>query len=83
MGTFKGAGHQHYSKFDAKMVGQPLSTIVNGGSTAPQYSWGAPRLSAVIGIDDARSNATDNTHMDAAFGALWLEAFLEELLACE
>ncbi len=70
---------RYYSKHGARMLGQPLSTIVNGSSTAPELSWGVPKLSAVNGVDDARQAATDNSHMDAVFGALWLEAFFEIL----
>lgn len=70
---------RYYSKLGAKMLGQPLSTIVNGCNTAPEYSWGVPKLSAVNGVDNARQAATDNSHMDAAYGALWLEAFFDTL----
>jgi hypothetical protein len=70
-----------FNKLDAKMIGQPLSTIVNGFNTAPEYSWGVPKLSAVNSIDHAQGESTDNTHMDAAFGKLWLEEFFENNLS--
>lgn len=70
---------KHYHKFGAEMIGQPLSTIVNGRNTAPEYSWGVPKLSAVNGLDNDTGSPEDNTHMDAAFGSLWLEDFFTKL----
>lgn len=70
---------RHYAKHGAEMIGQPDETIVNGRSTAPKFSWGVPKLSGVLTQGGERSAASDNTHMDGAFGQLWLEAFLPKL----
>jgi hypothetical protein len=70
----------HYDKFKARLVGQPLDTIVNGNSTDPVYSWGTPRYLSVNKISHDMTPDTDNTHMNAAFGALWLESFFAQYL---
>lgn len=72
--------HRHYINFGAEFVGQPTETMVNGRATAPEYSWGVKKLSAAVGIDDAVSDLNDNTHMNATFGALWLQKFFTTTL---
>ena len=71
----------HYSKYSAEMVAQPLTTIVNGRNTAPEYSGGVAKLSSVLGGSDENSNSTDNTHMDGAFGEAWLTHFFTTRLS--
>lgn len=71
----------HYSRYNAEMLVQPLETIVNGRNSAPEYSWGTPKLSSVLDGGNEKTGPTDNTHMDGAFGGIWLTEFFANKLA--
>ncbi|WP_141441383.1 hypothetical protein [Vreelandella titanicae] len=68
-----------YSKINAKMLQQPLDTIVNGRFTHPNLSTGSKRLSIGDKRDDEHHPENDHGHMNDEFGAKWLSSFLEEI----
>ena len=63
----------------AKLIGQPDATLLDGGATKAEFSKGSERL-AVGKPDDNRPHiVTEVNHMNAAYGALWLRAFLSRV----
>ena len=66
-----------FSEYNASVIEQPLSTIVSGSKTARNYSVGSTRLD----LGDETSNqlhpAQENKHMNAQFGACYLDMFLK------
>lgn len=67
---------ERYLLMGAEMIPQPLETIVDGCKTEPQFSIGSRRLSVGSFIDDELHPESDKSHMNEAFGELWLRQFL-------
>jgi len=64
-----------YSNVDinTKFLAQPIDTVVNGFKTDPFYSIASKRLAVGDDLDDEDHPLTDRSHMNDAFGALWLK----------
>ena len=62
---------------DAILLPQPMQTIVNGDATDLRFSIGSTRLAVGDSFDDKRHPGEENRHMNAEYGALWLEQFLK------
>lgn len=67
---------ERYLSFDAELIAQPVETIVDGCRTEPQFSVGSRRLSVGSFIDDELHPDSDKSHMNEAFGELWLRQLL-------
>jgi hypothetical protein len=63
----------------ARMIGQPLDTIVNGNRTHIKYARGSKRLAIGDHVDDELHPERDIFHMNDEFGELWLRAFFAQL----
>lgn len=62
---------------DAILLPQPMQTIVNGDATDLRFTTGSTRLAVGDSFDDKRHPGEENRHMNAEYGALWLEQFLK------
>lgn len=65
-----------YRPLNSEMIQQPLSTIVNGMNTHPEFSKGSKRLAIGDGFDNELHPIDDNVHMNDKFGELWLTQFM-------
>ena len=65
-----------YRRFSARLVPQPEITIANGRNTAMAFSTGSRALSVGGEMDDIEHPATELSHMNATFGAVWMACFL-------
>jgi len=63
----------------AKLIGQPGATLLDGGATRAEFSKGSERLAVGKPDDNSPHIATEVNHMNAAYGALWLRAFLSRV----
>jgi hypothetical protein len=67
-----------YTKLGAQMVPQPVETTTSGSCTLKRFTNDARRLAVGDESDNERQPAHDvYRHMNADFGALWLENFLD------
>lgn len=67
-----------YRPLNAELVRQPLSTIVNGNNTHPDFSKGSKALAIGDSGDNVYHPESDNDHMNDKFGEIWLKGFLNE-----
>ena len=67
-----------YRPLRAELVRQPLSTIVNGNNTHPDFSKGSKALAVGDSGDNVYHPESDNDHMNDKFGQIWLREFLRE-----
>lgn len=67
-----------YRPLKAELVRQPLSTIVDGNSTHPDFSKGSRALAIGDSGDNVYHPESDNDHMNDKFGEIWLREFLNE-----
>jgi hypothetical protein len=68
-----------YGPLGAEMLMQPPSTMVNGKNTDPSFSKDSQRLAIGTSNNDAAHPEGEDRHMNAAFGEIWLGAFIERL----
>ena len=68
-----------YAHLNALVIPQPKKTIVHGDSTDILYAQGSKRLAIGDDNDDALHPTIDVTHMNDAFGALWLKSFFKKI----
>jgi len=68
-----------YGPMDARMITQPLETIVNGCQTDVIYTKGSKRLDVGDQFDGQEHGEDDLFHMNGRFGELWLRNFFGEL----
>lgn len=68
-----------FSKYEVRMVAQPLETIVNGVNTDIKYSVGSRRLAVGDDLDDELHVSHDVMHMNSQYGRLWLERFFSAI----
>ncbi len=68
-----------YNPANSEMIPQPYETIVNGHFTDQVYTKRSKRLSVGNRLDDRTHPEDDRTHMNEAFGRLWLNAFFERI----
>ena len=66
-----------FRSLNAELVRQPLSTIVNGSNTHPDFSKGSKALAIGDSGDDVFHPESDSDHMNDQFGQIWLRDFLE------
>ncbi|WP_137154049.1 hypothetical protein [Rhizobium sp. FKL33] len=64
-----------FAPLDAKLVLQPLETIVNGESTERRFKQNSTSLAIGDSWDNHNHRDTDRRHMNAEFGKLWLNQF--------
>ncbi len=70
-----------YRPLNAELICQPLETIVNGNRTKGEFSRGSKKIIVRSSdIDNTAHVETDNCHMNAQFGELWLSNFLKQYL---
>lgn len=69
-----------YHPLNAELVTQPLSTIVNGNNTHPDFSKGSKRLAIGDSFDDEYHPDDDTGHMNDKFGAIWLTEFFKKYI---
>jgi len=67
-----------YRPLNAELVRQPLSTIVNGNHTHPDFSKGSKALAVGDSGDNVYHPESDSDHMNDKFGEIWLREFLTE-----
>jgi hypothetical protein len=67
-----------YRPLGAELVRQPLSTIVNGNKTHPDFSKGSKALAVGDSGDNVSHPESDSDHMNDKFGEIWLREFLTE-----
>ena len=65
--------------FGAQLIAQPEASRLRDRFTHPEYGQAAPRLADAAGQRCPVHEAGDYRHMNAAYGALWLRAFLPVL----
>ncbi|MFT4075126.1 MAG: hypothetical protein QM647_06300 [Asticcacaulis sp.] len=70
---------ERYLPMGAAVIPQPHETIVDGCKTEARFSVGSRRLSVGSFIDDELHPESDLSHMNEAFGELWLRQFLTQL----
>lgn len=66
-----------YRPLNSELVRQPLSTIVNGNNTHPDFSKGSKRLAIGDSFDDEYHPESEIDHMNDKFGEIWLMEFLK------
>lgn len=67
-----------FEPMGARMISQPLETIVNGWNTDKKYSQASKRMAVGDQFDDQLHPEDDIGHMNEDFGAAWLKKFLSE-----
>ncbi|MBY5970334.1 hypothetical protein [Halomonas denitrificans] len=70
-----------FKSFRAKLIPQPVATIVNGAFTKPEFSKGSKRLSVGDDRDEQEHPEHNRKHMNDAFGREWLSHFFEQASA--
>lgn len=68
-----------FTSFDCELLRQPSETLVDGRTTATKYLTGAQRLQNATRPDNHPHRTTDRTHMNAIYGKLWLERFIQKI----
>lgn len=68
-----------YHPRNAKLINQPLETIVNGKNTHLNFSKGSKRLEVGSESDVELHPEDDIFHMNDKFGEIWLRHFFENL----
>lgn len=66
-----------YAPLDVTLIAQPQETILQGRATQGRFTKGSEQLAiGDDGTDGRTHGANEIQHMNADYGALWLEAFL-------
>jgi len=68
-----------YSQMNAKILPQPIETIVNRDRTDIRFAGGSKRLAVGDQLDDAAHDSDDVIHMNDEFGKLWLKSLFADL----
>jgi len=72
-----------YQSFNAEVIPQPEETLGANGLTQSSYAKGSKKLAVGSSVDNQLHGDRDNTHMNDAFGRLWLEALFNRLNTIE
>jgi len=67
------------AKFKTELIPQPGETLIDGKSTAQKFCSQSVRLSVGVPRDSHVHSDVELAHMNAAFGAIWLEHFFGRL----
>jgi len=68
-----------FDKMNVSLVGQPISSIVNGYNTRLKYSRGSIRLHTDRNDTLVQHTERERRHMNLAYGELWLNNFLKDV----
>lgn len=68
-----------FKKFNCTLVAQPDETLADRRTTLSEFSIGSTRLKTVAETGDQRHAEEDQAHMNAAYGKIWLESFLNRM----
>lgn len=68
-----------FAEKQARFLSQPAATIVNGDETDPAFNMGVVPIAKDAAEADAGARHKDRVHMNAAYGRLVLEAYLDHL----
>lgn len=70
---------QVFSLLDVAFVPQPEATLAHGGATIARFAKGSARLEVGLENDGQAHRTGEANHMNAEFGVIWLEAFLNRV----